>query len=394
MTGEKQKFTSMDIIKYICICTVGSGVLFGPKEIRENAGNNSICVNLALFVAYIMIQFMAQGYAEIGRIEPAPGGDSFYLELFYSKIAATIYAAVMLVVSVPGITAIFVGCLLDVFKVEKYQVLIKLAMCILVAPLGYIPLSKRKLVSDIGTYFQLCALLAIGVLLPSALVFRTSCTAIDKISKVEPEPLSLSTFICALSSIYFYFCGYNEANSFSRADTGPLYKPYLLSTTVLYMIYAVIINLFLVVYKNDSSAIDFEKVLSFTKKGARPIYVFVASCLYFPPFLSMAFFSGNNRSYLTKTYGLTELHNIIIVVVGGALSFGYTFMPLGKILNAVSVVMMVVALFSLMGIFVYKRKHAGYKMKMPFGAAVASIVSSLVFIVVVLLSMFKKNNKE
>lgn len=389
MSAGKIRYTLLDIVKYTCICTIGSGVLFGPMKMRAASENNVICLNLALFIAYFLIQIIAQGYAELGRMVPEEGGDFLYIEMFFSKIAGLGYTLATIFLVCPGCNAFFIGLLIEVWHAQKYTWLIALVLNIVTAPLGLIPVGMRKKIVSVTTYLQQFALVCIAILLPASLVFRTDCTAIDKISTLEQGSITIGSFFKTLAKIYFYFCGFYEANGLSRSVTGPLYKAYMVSTTFLYLIYVGLVNLFLVIYRNDSRDIDFKAVLSFTGKAAGPIHVIISTCLYLPPLLSNGFLCANNLNYVKATYKLKDYLVYLSLAVGAGLAYLFAFIEIDIVFNILSLILIFSSCLSICGMLVFLKRNPDYQMKLPMAMVIGGIVSGFTLLIVCMVDLIR-----
>lgn len=374
MEKKSNRMSIFNIVTYICICTIGSTVLVGAHDLRSRALNNVILINGIMVLTYVILLCFSMCYAELKEIVPEEGGDMVYSGKFYASFLGTAYALSILLLTAPGVNTIFMMYIKGAYGLaDKYNVFYFGAMCLIVPSLCLLPISlKARVVNILGT-LQKIMLLGIDISLPLALFLKNKNPLISTTGVVKQEGVTADSFFRTLSEVYFSYCGYTEANSFTREQTGPLFKPYICSTTVIYAIYAVIVNLFLGVYKNDPSEIKFENVLGFMGGAARPIYLIIATVMYSLPFFGLSFMTANNIQYICKKHCVHESLKYVFVCLISLINFALTFVGLGVVMNIVCANMIFFAMLSIAGIIVHKYRNPKYQPKVPMPLVYGSV---------------------
>ena len=371
---KSREFNTLHIVKYICICTIGSAVLMAAKDLREAADNNVLTINVATIFAYMIMMVYSLCYAEIKEIFHEEGGDFVYIGKFYNETVASIFSLSILLLSGPGVNTIFMCEMMGVYGIEPGYIkhICIVIGALLVSPLCLIPPQiKGPIVKYLGLLQQLFLVLIL-VSLPLSMVFTNNKIHTND-NVIQGEPTFLR-FIDTLSCIYFSYVGFNEGNSMHRNQTGPLFKPYMISTTVLFLIYDLFINLFLIIYRNDSSEIKYKNVLGFL--GSADVYVYRILCtvLYSLPFIGLSFLISNNMNYLMAKYKLNNKIKYLIVLVMMGLNVMFNYIGVKVVMNIVCAVMIFFSTLSMAGIIKYKYQHKDYKSKIPMSFVYLGVV--------------------
>lgn len=389
----KQKMTTLQTVTYICVCTIGTGILSSAKELRQKSLNNNLLINAIMIFVYGILMGFSMCYAELREIFHEEGGDMFYIGKFYSNLLGTFYSLSILLVSGPGVNVIFMMYLKESFCIpDKYKLLYFTLMCFAVAPLCLLSEKVKGKVVGILGMVQKVILVFIALSLPFAYIFRDKNPLVKINETVIQHPITADSFFRTLSEVYFIYGGFNEENSYRREKTGMLFKTYFISTTVIFLIYTVIVNLFLLVYKNDNSDIEYRNVLGYMGTSAFSfgsiIYYVIVGVMYILPFFGMSFMINNNISYIAKKYKIHESIKYVFTVLGALIAFTMTFFDFSVVMNIVCACMIFFSMLSMAGILIYKHRNKFYKMKVPLPIVYFSIAMAATMLGVNITYMF------
>ncbi|OQS55876.1 hypothetical protein EHP00_415 [Ecytonucleospora hepatopenaei] len=321
-----------------------------------------------------------------------------YVEKIYNSTMGTVYSLSILFISSPCVNVIFMTLLANAFEIpQNYRFLFYGFFILLVMPLPLIPVELKSKVAGYLGYVQQAVLCIIGLSLPVALIMKKKNPMIKLNEEVKQGPITLMSFLETMSEVYFSYVGFTEANSLPKEQVGKLYVPYLCSTTVLFVLYMVLDNFFLLIYRKDGSEINYLNVLGFLRGGAKPVYLMIVCALYTMPFVGMSFMTSTNIVYIKEKYNLHDSIKYVIVTAGALLMFIASYMQLGLIMNIVCGCMIFFSMLAMAGILFHARRNPKYKMKIPklvvfisVGFAAIMLGTNITFII----KGFIKSNKN
>lgn len=379
-------YSTFDLVKYILICTVGSGVLYGPKVMVAESKKNTFIINFALgFVSSLCI-LISQCYAELKRMIPDEGGDFLYIQIFFSSIAGTIYSILTLFIIVPCCISFFLNSLFQChnplninnvpFETLQIKIMRFLSISIIV-PLGLISSQSRIIISSILSKIQQVSILILLITLPLACYLNHD--SVKKSSMYNTNLFSLSDFFKTVSTVYFSFNGFVDGNSLPSYQISSLHKPYLLSTFILYVIYATITNMFLYIFRNNLSELDYFKALDFIENKSLQmiIYKFVYTILFMCPLFSSSFLINTNINYLVKQYKLNNMIYYSSFVLIGIFSYIASYINIKVIFDCLMIMFLFSGCLSISGLLLYNKRSLNYKRKIPYSIIVGGLCSAI-----------------
>ena len=379
-------YSMFDLIKYILICTVGSGLLYGPKVMVAESKKNTFIINLALGFVSALCMMISQCYAELKRMIPDEGGDFLYIQIFFSSIAGTIYSILTLFIIVPCCISFFLNSLFQChnpFNInnitsETLQIkAIRVLSIATIVPLGLFSSRSRIVISSILSKVQQVGILILLITLPLA------CYLTHDLFKKSTIPntnlFSLHDFLKTVSTVYFSFNGFVEGNSLPSYQIGSLRKPYLLGTFILYVIYATITNMFLYIFRNNLSELDYFKALEFIKNKSLQIiiYKFVYTILFICPLFSSSFLVSNNINYLVKQYKLNDVIYYSSFILIGIFSYIASYINIRLIFDCLMIMLLFSGCLSISGLLFYNKHGLNYKCRIPYTIIVGGLCSAI-----------------
>ena len=376
---KNNEYSTFDLLKYTCICTVGPSILFGIVDLQEYTNNNPFLINLVMGLTFLMVLFFSLCYAELKEIFPEEGGDFVYIERFYNENAGILYSLSTLFISGPACNVVHLKELVKTYQLENYsKYIFYIVMTLVASPLFLLSDKiKNRLINYLGLIHQLF-ILFVFISLPCAYFIENPLIRNDEI--YERGKITVKTFFHALSVGFFFYSGFNEANSLHRKQTGPLYKVYIISTTALFIIYSCFFNMFLLLYKNDSGEINYKNVLGFLGSSHEVVYKIISTILYSIPLFSLSFMISHNINYLCRKFKLKYFHRIVYLIILMGITFGLTFFEFETVFNVISAFMILFSLLSVSGILKHKYKNKKYHMKISLTVVVTSIIFLLLML--------------
>ncbi|ORD95140.1 hypothetical protein ECANGB1_2774 [Enterospora canceri] len=378
----KNRFSTLDLVKYAIICSIGTGMIYGPVQYSCISGKNSYTVNIALFIASIFEQLIAQCYAELKCILPQEGGDFLYIEQFFSGSAGTAYALVMLIVYTTGANSFTINLLLDVFKISNNRAIWSLLLSLIIIPITLIPVYARKRVMRLISILQFAAVFLILLSLPLAVGFKKENRLISTTKHVVRAPVTLKTLLLVFAKMHYTFCGIFSCNSLHKDVTGNLYLPYLISASTIYVLYVVVTNSLFHIYRNETGEIDYENVLGFLPGKSNTVACMgICFALYFGGFFANGFTATDNLNYLIKKYKMRKNTNYAAAVASAGIAFSFSFIELNRVMAVLSMLLILSTTLSITGIIIHSRRNPTYRIKVPKFLIYSAIAGCIVTLV-------------
>ena len=173
--------------------------------------------------------------------------------------------------------------------------------------------------------------------------------------------------------------GFVEGNSLPSYQIGSLHKPYLLGTFILYVIYATITNMFLYIFRNNLSELDYFKALEFIKNKFLQIiiYKFVYTILFICPLFSSSFLVSNNINYLVKQYKLNDVIYYSSFILIGIFSYIASYINIRLIFDCLMIMLLFSGCLSISGLLFYNKHGLNYKCRIPYTIIVGGLCSAI-----------------